>query len=39
MGANSGIRSAYPYGSPEFTPMVFSGVPVARSFSFLCNVI
>jgi hypothetical protein len=30
MGANSGIGSAYPYGLPEFTPMVFSGVPVAR---------
>jgi len=29
----SGTKTAYPSGAPEFTPPVFSGVRVARSFS------
>jgi len=30
MGGTSGARAAYPFGTPEFTP-VFSGVFVTRS--------
>jgi len=30
--------NAYPSGAPEFIP-VFSGISVARSFSFLCSVL
>ena len=34
MGATSEAGTAYPFGAHEFTPLVFSGVPVARSLVF-----
>jgi len=38
MGANSGPGSAYPYGSPEFTPG-FHLCSCCSIFSFLCSML